>query len=179
LQDLREAAAGEVQAPDMPFSRLMWLRVQVLRAATYLVVARFLVRFVPFHLWRPWVGEAVAADSSPCSMQACNSELLPGGYTPEAISHAHWVASCVERAATRLPGLSRCLPKAVALQWLLLRQSIHASTVIAFKIGDRSGEDAYHAWVELDGEMLMGQCERSAYRPIMVLYRPVKNRPEA
>lgn len=54
------------------------------------------------------------------------------------------------------------------LQWLLRREAIGSQLVIAIHATDRTGEHAYHAWVERDGEFLIGRCDRAAYRPVMI-----------
>lgn len=143
-----------------------------MRAVALLATARLLVRLVPLHIWRGSVGAVRRGDGS------SNSEAAARDWSrlsEDARRIARALARTVERACRWLPGTSRCLPKAVALQWLMRWHRIPATTVIAFKIGDRSGPDAYHAWVELDGEMLIGQCDRSVYQPIMALVHPDPN----
>lgn len=143
----------------MRVSNSMRLRFQVLRATVLLAVARFLVRFVPLRVWRASLG---VVDSAPASIdwtqRDCDLSTLRRALTSGRI---------VDRAAEILPGLSRCLPRAVALQWILRMSGIPAALVIAFHIEDRSGHDAYHAWVERDGEMLVGHCDRESYRAIL------------
>lgn len=145
-----------------------------MRAATFIVAARFLVRFVPLRAWRASVGEVVPVTTN-SSDESGADEVSPAllriveTSDPEHLVQAHWLGRCVDRAARYLPGTSRCLPKAVALHWMLRLRKIPAQTVIAFKTEDRSGEDAYHAWVELDGQMVIGHCDRAVYRPIMIL----------
>lgn len=141
-----------------------------MRAVALLAAARFLVRLVPLHVWRGTVGVVRAGDGSGSGERsvgpAASGMSLP---SDDARRTARTLARSVERACRWLPGTSRCLPKAVTLQWLMRWHRIPATTVIAFKIADRSGADAYHAWVELEGEMLIGQCDRNVYQPIMAL----------
>lgn len=171
-------AVARVLASGMQISRTAKSRLQVLRAASFIAVARFLVRMVPLHVWRASVGEVVAATASASASANSSGDAgvgAPGlvrilqNSDPEKLALARWLGRCVDRAAGYLPGTSRCLPRAVALHWMLRLKGIPAQTVIAFKIGDRSGADAYHAWVELDGEMVIGQCDRMVYQPIMIL----------
>ncbi|MGV3513210.1 MAG: lasso peptide biosynthesis B2 protein [Novosphingobium sp.] len=135
--------------------------MKVLRAMTYVVVARFLVRFVAFSRWRASVGQMV----DPAMALAANATSM----NATARSAAFALARQIDRACSRLPGTSRCLPRAVALRWLLHGQPLTVLTVIAFSKVDRAGEDAYHAWVECGGELLIGHCDRAGYEPIMVL----------
>lgn len=132
-----------------------------MRAMAYVAVARLLVRFVPLIRWRDSIGLVVAAE------RALAMRVVP--LKPGVRSALQSVVHQIDRACVRLPGHSRCLPRAVALVWLLRRRSLPLLTVIAFSKIDRTGEDAYHAWVECGGEILIGHCDRSSYQPIMVL----------
>lgn len=139
----------------------MLLKAKVLRAMAYIAVARFLVRFVPLSVWRGSVGQMV----EPMRALMPEATTLAGPSRTRAFA----IVRQIDRACLHLPGTSRCLPRAVALRWLLRRQELTVLTVIAFHRYDRSGEDAYHAWVECGGEILIGHCDRSSYKPIMVL----------
>lgn len=134
-------------------------RLKVLRAMAFIVVARFLVRFVRLSAWRGSIGVIVDPE------QALAQDVQALG--PEARANAGAVAWQVERACGRLPGTSRCLPRAVAFCWLLRRKNIPLVLVIAMHKFDRTGEHAYHAWVEAGGEMLIGHCERDDYHALM------------
>lgn len=172
--DLLETAVAQVLASEMQILRTNRSRLQVLRAAAFIVVARLLVRFVPLHAWRSTVGEVVPATATGSAADSSGDGETPDARVlhnsdPAKLAQARWLGRCVDRAARYLPGISRCLPRAVALHWMLRLRGIPAQTVIAFKIEDRSGADAYHAWVELNGEMVIGQCDRMVYQPIMIL----------
>ena len=58
----------------------------------------------------------------------------------------------------------------MALQWMLARRDIPSLLVIAI-LRDRTDadDDEYHAWVEQGGRMIIGQCERTDYQPIIRL----------
>ena len=124
-------------------------------AACRIALARALVRFVPLGRWRDTLGTSIG---------------LPA--VAETGSEPHRTAlSCaraVGRAAARLPGTSKCLPQAMALQWMLARRDISSLLVIAV-VKDRTHADGdeYHAWVEQGGRMIIGESERSAYQPII------------
>lgn len=165
-------AVAQVLASQMQISRTTRTRLQVLRVAAFLAVARLLVCFVPLHIWRASIGQVVpaAADVNGASSDTRSPfDRIIHNSDSEKLAEARWLGRCVNRAARYLPGKSRCLPKAVALHWILRLRHIPAQTVIAFRIDDRSGPDAYHAWVELNGEMVIGQCDRRIYQPIMML----------
>ncbi len=162
-------------ASGMHASHSMKLRLQVGRAAAFLAVARFLVRFVPLRIWRSSLGSIYGNSADGVS------PVQPEADSPSCdlvvLRHALMIGRCVERAAEILPGHSRCLPKAVALQWILRRGKIVSRLVIAFKVEDRSSADAYHAWVERDGEMLVGHCDRASYRTILTFVHSVTSGP--
>lgn len=103
-----------------------------------LCVARVTLAWVPFQRWRGSLGAALAGDA-----------------TEQA--SAQMVARRVERAAERLPFTTKCLPRAMALSWLLRRQAIGHSVVIAVRPAESRGStDDLHAWVETDGVKVMG-----------------------
>ena len=100
--------------------------------------ARLLVALAPFEWWRKSLG----FDSD--------------GQTAAA-SDARRVATQVERAATRLPFDTKCLPRAMALSWLLRQKRIGHTVVFAVRPADlRNSPDALHAWVEVDGSKVIG-----------------------
>lgn len=119
-----------------------------------LAAARLLVRWAPFSLWRRALGQVV---EQPAGRGAPGSGDL---------ALARFLSRRVERAAQHLPGISKCLPQAMALQWLLRRAGIPSRLVIALHRLDRAGEHAFHAWVEVGGDMLIGHCERDLYSPV-------------
>lgn len=125
------------------------LRWRTLAALLQLVRARVLVGFVPFQVWRGSLG----AVSRQCAPKAGAG----------AIAQARAWASRVERAASRLPGDSKCLPQAMALQWLLRREAIGSRLVIAVHKSDRAHRHSFHAWVEVGGELVIGHCDRASY----------------
>lgn len=137
-------------------------RARTLDAAILLLLARLAVRILPLRYLRFWLGALT-------SVQAANpAQALPAGQ----LSHARALARRVERAAQRLPGESRCLPRAMALHRLLARSGIASLLVIAIHRADRAGPQAFHAWVEHGGEMLVGQCDRADYGAVMTFALP-------
>lgn len=116
-------------------------RCRTLEAMALLSVARALVALVPLRLWRTRLG--------------WQADRVRGEVTDR---QALWLANHVERAAFRLPLATRCLPRAMALSWMLRRRGIGHSVVFAVRPPAlRSGEDALHAWVERSGEVLIGE----------------------
>jgi hypothetical protein len=56
-----------------------------------------------------------------------------------------------------LPVQTKCLPRAVALSWILRRRQIQHTLVFAVRpAGLRGSKDDLHAWVEVQGAKLIG-----------------------
>ena len=108
-------------------------------AASTLCAAQIVVACVPFAKWKGSLGLQSPKD------------VREGGM------HARRIARQVERAAARLPFRTKCLPRAVAVSWLLRRRAIPHAVVIAVRPAElRDQEDALHAWVEVGGEKVIG-----------------------
>lgn len=102
--------------------------------------ARLLIAWVPFSRWRNSLG------------------LADGERLSSAGREAVRVAKVVERAASRLPFATKCLPRAIALSWLLRRRNIAHSLILAARpIEARNGADDLHAWVECAGKKVFGE----------------------
>ena len=111
--------------------------------------ARLLVAGVPFGWWRGLLGtkDGRARPSAPSSSQ---------------LARARRIAGAVDRAAQRLPFDTKCLPRAMALSWLLRRAAIPHALVIAVRPQDqRDTSDALHAWVEVAGARIIGDLPGS------------------
>ena len=125
-------------------ARLWKGRLRTASAMLALSTAQFAVSFVPLHRWRGNLGTKNHNRSKPS----------PEGSAVEACRRS---AAIVERAAERLPFNTKCLPRAVALSWLLRRKSLHHTVVLAVRPPHlRSSADALHAWVEVDGAKILG-----------------------
>jgi hypothetical protein len=71
------------------------------------------------------------------------------------------LAAAVERAAARLPLTLLCLPRAMALHWLLHREHRPGTLLLGVLPGAARGTlDDLHAWVECDGAVLVGWSEK-------------------
>jgi len=76
-----------------------------------------------------------------------------------------WVHA-IESAAARLPA-GTCLPQALALQWLLARQQCGSEIRIGLR---RQHQLEAHAWVEVDGVVVLGGAVDS-FAPIATIHR--------
>ena len=101
--------------------------------------ARFLVSSIPFERWRDTIGSTEPNDDKADVEKAKN------------------FAADIEWAATRLPVTVKCLPRAMALSWLLRRHGIGHEVVFAVRTAEsRQPPDALHAWVEIHGLKVIG-----------------------
>jgi hypothetical protein len=124
-------------------------RGATLEAIVWLVCARLLIAWVPFGRWRPWLGKPVAPGPGDPLLR------LDGNLSRRRLARA------VARAARRLPGESRCLPRAMALQWMLRRRRLGGELHIGVLPGnDRGSLGDLHAWVTRLGEVLIGADEK-------------------
>jgi hypothetical protein len=85
------------------------------------------------------------------------SQNLDGAFLPR-LSDSRRFATHVDRAATLLPFQTKCLPRAMALSWMLRRERIQHALVIAVRPAElRDAADGLHAWVEVDGAKIIGE----------------------
>lgn len=69
-------------------------------------------------------------------------------------------AALIEHAARRLPFQTKCLPRAVALSWLLRRERVSHTLVFALRPAThRPSPDLLHAWVEISANKIIGELE--------------------
>lgn len=145
-------------------------RFATIEALAFLISAKFLVRYIQLGTWRSTLGDLVSAEEP-----APPAELAPADSARvETNIEAGRLARSVFRASQRIPGHTKCLPQAVALQWMLKRRSITSSLVIAaIKAPTEASKvgviDPFHAWVERDEVMIIGRCDREMYQAIMTL----------
>ena len=124
----------------MPTAEQWQRRLRAVRAIPNLCMARVLVELVPFDRWRT-------------SLSLRDSALAP----PASVASALALAEDVERAAQRLPFATKCLPRAMALSWLLRDKRIAHTVVFAVRPPRmRTCSDALHAWVEVAGVKVLG-----------------------
>jgi Transglutaminase-like superfamily len=115
-------------------------RARTAQAIALLLLARVLVAWVPFGRWKARLGLAGEAGS-------------------EQLVIAWRLAGHVERGAWRLGLPLKCLPRAMALSWLLRRRGIAHRLVMAARPETNRADsgDTLHAWVECRGETVLGE----------------------
>ncbi|MCY4634686.1 MAG: lasso peptide biosynthesis B2 protein [Acidobacteria bacterium] len=134
----------------------VWLRLppqqraMALEAAMRLTLARLIVYYVPMRYWRRRL-EAVASDGS------SDAGRQPLGRA---------VGRMVRRVARRLPFEALCLPQAMAAQWMLRRRGVSARLWIGVRRPAPGRPLAYHAWLTVDGESVIGGRPARACVPL-------------
>lgn len=107
-----------------------------------LVLARAFVALVPFARWRGKLG-------------------LAGEAEPSQFDLARLLAAHIDFGAARLGLPLKCLPRAMALSWLLRRHRIAHRLIMAARpqAGRANSPNALHAWVDCRGETVLGELE--------------------
>jgi len=153
------SSAASPNTPDS--SSEVWTgRVLTAISLVALTAAHLLVRFVRLSAWRDTLGSRRVHDRTPLTSPS-----------DDDLRSALRIGDHIDRATWRLPFETRCLPRAVAAQWLLGTRAITSTLVLATHKTDRAGEHAFHAWVEIGETFVIGHCDRDAYRVIMAIDR--------
>jgi len=97
----------------------------------------------------------------PCPVTATRESL-----SPEKILTAQKISWAV-RAVSRYVPSATCLAQALTLQALLSREGIHSDLAIGVARGDDTGIAA-HAWLEIDGTVIIGGEERDKYTRLKI-----------
>jgi hypothetical protein len=116
-------------------------RIAVAVALVVLILAHFVVNWIPFVRWKGSIG--------------WHSETKPSA---AAVRDALRIGARIERAALRLLLPTKCLPRAVAASWILRSKRIPHVLVFAARPKElRDRPDALHAWVEVGGITIIGE----------------------
>lgn len=121
-----------------------------------LVFARVLITLVPLRRWRGSLGRVAAAPQA----------------VPISLVHRR-VVRAVLRATGWLPGDYVCLPRAMAVQWMLRRRGQPSALVFGVLPEHASGDmHALHAWVEVGNEVIIGADPTRTYARGLELVQP-------
>lgn len=127
-------------------------RLQVLRAAGWLVAARVLLRVLPFRTIERMVAR------------------LPARRAPAVRLQPEDCAVAIARAASVLPA-SRCLARAIAAACLLRRDGRRFVLQLGVR-RDAGGSFYAHSWVESDGVAVTGGDEADGFAVLRGSRRP-------
>jgi len=140
-------------------------RARVAEAALLLALARVLIGQVRLKHWRGTLGRV-----APGSVTPSLTEAAPG--SPQAQVQRR-VVRAVLRGAERLPGDTVCLPRAMAVQWMLKRRGLPSALVFGVLPDHASGDmHALHAWVESGSRVLIGDDPTRSYARGLTLVQP-------
>jgi len=116
---------------------------------------------VPFARWRIRFGQP-GPTGGPHSARLAEPDALRARRTGRA----------VVRAAGRLPGEYKCLPRAMAACWMLQRRKIGHALIFGVSEASRRGTlDDLHAWVSSSEQVIVGEGEQ-VHHPVLVLHWP-------
>ena len=125
-------------------------QAQALEAAAYLGLAGLLVHHVPMRWWRGQINAAVVGGTAPT----------------RARGNERAVGRIVRKVARRLPCGTACLPRAMAAQWMLRRRRVASRLLFGVRRVAGSGENAYHAWLTVNGQPVIGGRTAAAFTPL-------------
>lgn len=131
---------------------------RVAEAAALLVVARVLVAFVPMRHWRTSLGTIRRDADAGASGPTVWAELPPG---------LRAIVRAVKRADVRLPIHLKCLPRAMALQWMARRRRLTCTLHIGIDRG--AAEDELHAWVDHGQVTIIGALPGRAFVGLLTI----------
>lgn len=137
--------------------KAVWVRIQVI---TYLAAAFCLIRLVRFGRWRNWLGAQVTADAARST----------GAVPDDRMYRARICGRIVARMAARSPIELVCLPKSMALHWLLHREKIPSQLHIGVEAGQPAADvRGLHAWVEVGGAEIPAADSNDRFKKILTL----------
>jgi len=120
-----------------------------------LFAAHLLIRFAPMRLWRSSLGRQRSTGP------ACVDIAWP---SVRAVTRA------VNRAAVISPVAMVCLPRAMTTQWMLGRRGFAPRLVFGVAPPAAAGSVyALHAWVEVQGRIVIGDHGECGYRAAFAL----------
>lgn len=136
-------------------------KAMAVEAAALLLLARLLVKYVPFGRYKKWMvtGEEIVARGL-ADGESATAARPPIRPTERAVPRK--VGRVVRDVAERVPFEAVCLPQAMAAQWMLRRRGLSSRLVIGAR--RRPGEDLeLHAWLLSDGKGVVGHQEAETY----------------
>ena len=129
-------------------------RRMAIEAALLLTLARLLVVFVSMRYWRAQLD--MRPRQVPSAVHQNEAALETAGRA---------VGRIVQRVARRLPFDAKCLPQAMASQWMLRRRRIASQ----LHLGARRRQDgtvALHAWLTVSGKCVAGGRHAESFEPL-------------
>jgi len=133
-------------------------RARVVEAVGALVLARLLLTLAPLSRWQGSLGTATPPNGP-----------MPGMVDDETGRRARRAARAVTQAVRQVPFEAKCLPQAMALQWMLRRRRVPARLLIGvLPAADRDAGDGLHAWVSVGHETVIGKLAK-VHRALLAL----------
>lgn len=116
--------------------------------------ARFLIKYIPFKLWRstlgPIDGEQDGQGDGPPLSAARLKQAADTGRIIARVARRAWFEAV-------------CLPQAMTGRWVLARRSIPSRIVIGSRRGEPEEGLLFHAWLMVGDSVVTGAEEREAF----------------
>jgi len=141
--------------PKPIITRVLWWAL-LIESALFLSVARFFILFLPFRYWRRSLGDLEGDVDGALATSAVLSET-----EKKSFRRARRIAAAITRIAPLLPFKAICLPRAIALKWMLaLRLQPSGDIHYCVRFAD-DGKLEAHAWLSLHGQTVIGHHDGS------------------
>lgn len=136
-------------------------RSLLIKSWVWLAVIRVGLYIFPFETLRTWI-----ASRAPTSSTKSLDEQST------CVNRVTWA---VYAASRYLPGAQTCLVQALATQRLLVRRGVSARLLIGLRRAS-NGVFEGHAWVESDGQIVMGKAGHQRFVPLKSLGERIEER---
>ena len=138
-------------------------RTMALEATLALLLAQLLVEHVPMRRWRRLLHTDLEPLPSAGSADRPTANSGGGGQGREA-DVPRTVAAAVRRVERRCPFRTRCLGRAMAVQWMLRRRGIPSRLVFGVRRGEPPEQALqFHAWLTVGGVCVVGAREVGSF----------------
>jgi hypothetical protein len=94
-----------------------------------------------------------------------NTSPTDDGFHTDVSNRIVWA---VEAASRQFPAIGTCLTQALTVHVLLARRGVQSDVRIGV-MRDSQGEFTAHAWLERDGNILIGEADHKSFNPMPVL----------
>lgn len=120
---------------------------------TYLAIARFMIRFLPYAWWKKTLGPIGTREEIHPATTLTKSQLQQvQSISRNILQMAHWV-----------PFDAVCLPQAMTGRWMLNRRGIASEIFLGARKGTGKKPVDLHAWLMVDDRCVTGESERSEF----------------
>ena len=133
-------------------------RLFAVETALTLLLAWLLVRFVPARHWFRFLDTAPEPGTPPHREAGAVNRRTPDARVPRKVGRA------LGKVVRHLPFRARCLPQAMAAQWILRRRGVPSKLFFGVRRStEEQGSLEFHAWLTAGGECVVGGHEVESF----------------